>query len=122
MHQLIIENQSNPLIFERFCADLISKSENISLVTTSFNYDRGIDARSAQPTRGRQPIILCVTLARELDAKVSADIIKLFKRSAPETVYYCSSARLTEDTCIQLEASIRNLVNRAVSVRVLGSI
>lgn len=66
--------------------------------------------------------MLCVTLTRELDPKVSADIIKLFKRSTPETVYYCSSIRLTEDACIQLEASVRNLVNKPVSVRVLGSI
>ena len=122
MQQLIIENQSNPLIFERFCAALISKSENITLVTTSFNYDRGIDARSIQPTRGRLPFVLCVTLARDLDEKVSADIISLLKRSNPETIYYCSSSRLTEDACIKLEAQIRALVNRPISVRVLGSI
>ena len=110
----LLEQETEPLRFERFCVDLISKLEgDVHIVTTSSNYDRARDGISVG--KGAVVILMC-SLTDGLDSKALADAKKLArglasKKMSPDSVYFCSSQRFTEAKADQLEMSMRTALS-----------
>jgi hypothetical protein len=118
----IILGETNPVRFEKFCTELLSSSEGITLVPTSTTYDRGRDARSLSASRGSHAAIVCVSLNQEVDEKTEADLERVVSTSSPDRLIYCSSQKLTEHKIDQLTASVRSHLPATCSVLVVGSI
>jgi hypothetical protein len=56
--ETIIIADTNPIRFEKFCRAICEQSEQLTFVPTSFNYDKGRDARSIAPSKGSHRAIL----------------------------------------------------------------
>jgi len=120
--ETIIQTETNPVRFEKFCMETCELQERITLVPTSVTYDRGRDARSLAPARGSHAAVLCCSLNKDFDEKIAADIRRLTATSDPDRLIYCSSQKITENKIDQLEASIRAHLNPRCSVLVLGAV
>jgi len=106
--QTLLDKDTEPLRFERFCVDLVSEMEGgARIVTTSGNYDKGRDGVSVG---GPLSVFVMCSLADDVDGKALRDAKSLFKgkgpgRKVPDAVYFCSSQQFTEkrsDDLIQL--------------------
>lgn len=112
--QTLIERDTEPLRFERFCADLVSSIEgDARIVTTSSNYDRGRDAVSVG---GAVYVVVMCSLTDALDAKAISDAKKLarglgFSKRPPDAVYFCSSQAFTEARADKIEADMRGALS-----------
>lgn len=115
----VILDETFPLRFEKFCADLVSKIEGgTHIVVTSANYDQGRDGvRIGQGPK----VIVCCSLADEVDSKAESDAKKLARTTKSfDRIYFCSSQKLTEFSSDRLEAKIKKLTSFAGDVTVLG--
>ena len=101
--EFILQQENNPVRFEKFCARLCEKVEGYPFLPTSVTYDRGRDARGIGTTRGSHKAILCATLNRELDEKLEKDLRRTSSTTQPERLIYCSSQSLTEHKIDELE-------------------
>jgi hypothetical protein len=117
----IIQGETNPIRFEKFCTELLEASEGKTLVPTSVVYDRGRDARSLAPSRGSHDSIVCVTLNRDIDGKVESDLDRVSSTSNPDRLIYCCSQKLTELKIDEITSSIRNHLALECSILVLGA-
>jgi hypothetical protein len=115
----VISDESYPLRFERFAADLVSLIEGgTRIVTTSSNYDQARDGAAV----GAGPrAFLCCSLTDRVDAKAKADAKKLGKTTKNiERLYFCSSQSLTDYAGDVLAAQIGKLAGCVGQVTVLG--
>jgi hypothetical protein len=91
----VIWNDSNPIRFEEFCADLVSLLEGgLAVVTTSRNYDQGRDGLSIS---SRTFLAACCSLTAVVDKKFAADIKKVTtKTRGLRALYICTNQPLTQ--------------------------
>lgn len=118
----LLDLETNPLRFERLCIDLYREAEGVELVPTSRSWDQGRDARpiSLRPRIPALQPILCVSLDAKLDEKIETDIRKVSRTTKTQAVVFCTPHSLSEHACDKIEARIRTLDPRLVTVRVLG--
>lgn len=111
--QSLLSSETEPTRFERFCCDLISKIEgDVTILTTSSNYDRGRDGVSAGGS-GPKVVLLC-SLTDNIDQKSLDDAKKLLKHSGvkrPDAVYFCSSQKFTEAKADKIEDKMREVLS-----------
>ncbi|MGA2714854.1 MAG: hypothetical protein ABSG41_17270 [Bryobacteraceae bacterium] len=119
--EAIIIADTNPIRFETFCRAICERSEQLTFVPTSYNYDQGRDARSIAPSKGSHRAILCVTLNQGIDAKVESDLKSVSSKSHPDRLVYCCSQPLTEHRIDEITRSIRRFLP-SESVQVLSSL
>ena len=119
--ETIIIADTNPIRFEKFCRAICERSEQLTFVPTSFNYDQGRDARSIAPSKGSHRAVLCITLNQDIDAKVEADLRTVSSKSHPDRLVYCCSQPLTEHRIDKIGKSIRRFLPKE-SIQVLSSI
>lgn len=110
--QSLLEQETEPLRFERFCCDLVGAIEGgVRIVTTSSNYDRGRDGVSiGSPLK----VILLCSLTDELEEKALSDAKTLAKHigaKRPDAVYFCSSQSFTEAKGDKIEAAMRTALS-----------
>jgi hypothetical protein len=117
----VIQGETNPSRFEKFCVRLLERSEGTTLLPTSVTHDRGRDAVSIAPSRGSHATVLCVTLNRDIDEKVRGDLRRVSDTSTPDRLIYCSSQKLTESRVDELTAEIRARMPTGCSIVVLGA-
>lgn len=118
----LFETETNPIRFERVCIALYKAAEGISLVPTSYNYDKGRDARAIDIKSAPVSGILCATLSASLDSKVRSDISHLLKTTKTNSIVYCTARKLTERGCDELEKVIRQEYPGLEIVRVLSQV
>jgi hypothetical protein len=118
----ILLSESSDSRFEKFCAELYERSENITLLPTSSTYDRGRDAISLSPSRGSHAVVICATLNKDIDDKVRSDLLRISGTTDPDRLIYCSSQRLTEHKKDQLEAEIRKVLKPSCSAAMQGCV
>lgn len=118
----IIDSEDNPFRFEKFCADIYTKSSGIDIVITSRSWDLGRDGRAIGIFEGKYRTILCATLENDIDDKVESDIQRLAKTTITKTIVYCSSKSLTENKCDEIKSKILRIYPSAESVELLGQI
>lgn len=110
--QTLIEQETEPSRFERFCGDVVSSIEGeVFVLTTSSNYDRGRDGVSIAPS---VRVILLCSLRDDVDAKALGDAKSLAKglgKRRPDAVYFCSSQGFTEKKADEIETSIRTALS-----------
>jgi hypothetical protein len=116
----IIAGERNAFRFEKFCADLYEAAESTTVVTTAATYDLGRDARGISPQDVHVPVVLCVSLRRDVTEKVTFDLTRLKATTQPLALIYCSSRLLTEHHCDRIEQEVRNFFPSVRAVRVLG--
>jgi predicted nucleic acid-binding protein len=120
LYESIIKGETSGDRFEKFCKELLEATEGISLVPTSPKWDRGRDGVSIRPTTGSHAEVLCCTISKSLESKVTADLKRLKEsKTNPEHLYYCCSLELTEDAIDKLTADIRSFLPSGCSVAVL---
>jgi hypothetical protein len=108
--QMLLEKDTEPLRFERYCVDLIAEMEGgARIVTTSSNYDKSRDGISVG---GTLYIVLMCSLADDVDRKALRDAKSLVRgvpsgKRVPDAVYFCSSQRFTETKSDELEQLMR---------------
>lgn len=104
----LLEQETEPLRFERFCCDLVSGIEgDARILTTSSNYDRGRDGVSVG---GVLNVVLLCSLTDKIEDKALADAKKLAKglgANRPDAIYFCSSQSFTEDRGEKISATMR---------------
>jgi hypothetical protein len=122
--ETLLSTETNPLRFERVCANLYSASEGITIVSTARTWDRGRDGRDiAPPPSGHNArIVLSATLAAHLDDKVEHDLRRLAETTRTEQLVYCTSTSLSEQGVDQISARVREVLPDTKSVVVLGLI
>lgn len=118
----LLATETNAIRFERVCGALYSAANQIVIVSTSRTYDRGRDGRSVStPAQGHNvEVVICATLAEDLDDKLERDLKRLRDTTAAKHVVYCTAHSLTEHACDAMSARIKSMLPGVVSATVLG--
>lgn len=117
---IILGQETSGTHFEKFCAELLEKVENVPFVTTSASYDRTRDAIGLGRSRGSHFNIVLCTLNKNLEPKVAEDAERLAKYTQPDRIEYCHNHPLSQKASDELTNILRKVFPKT-SVAVKGS-
>ncbi len=122
MVRQILSAESSPSRFESFCIALYKRVDSHVYVPTSYNYDRGRDARATDASMGEPSPIICASLRQDVLNKAQEDAESLFRHASPKFVRFCSNQPLTEKVADKVEAIFRSASDVVETVIVDGLI
>ncbi len=119
--EIIINTDRSDSRFEDFARALCSVEHGVEFLPTSKTWDRGRDGRSTGSATSGFANLLCATLNKDIDGKVSADILRLTATSSPKHLIYCCSQPLSEQAIDNIDKFIRTHVPSG-SITLYGSL
>jgi len=120
MAKTILEQDPNPLRFERWCVDLFSLVDRTDYVPTSRTYDKGRDGRTVNLGHGSVPAFILCTVGDKLPQKVQSDLRTLLTTVNPKVIRVCTARLLSEAEIERTKSVVREQCKGLESVDVDG--